>query len=159
MDLFDWVFIISGFFFFTSIIGVLISWTKDRKSLVRGFGYLLFALIIPMVIVLINYVIIGKGLKFTIFSILIISYLVVELCLDWIFKIDFRSKLSRHVPYIILEYAACFSFVFGALSLDLVMGWIISFFFWALLVTLVYYIIDQKKKKQQIQHNLTAHPT
>ena len=148
MDLFDWIFIISGFIFFTSIIVVLISWTKGRKSLVKWVGYLLFALIIPMVFVLIYYVITGKQLKFIIYVILILSYLIVELCLDGIFRIDFRSKLSRHILYILLEYAACFSFVFGAVRLDLVMGWIISIFFWALLATLIYYIIDQNKKKQ-----------
>ncbi|NHJ25821.1 MAG: hypothetical protein EAX89_14665 [Candidatus Lokiarchaeota archaeon] len=149
MDLFDWIFIISGFIFFSSIIAVFISWTKDKINLVKVIGYLLIALMAPMVIVLINYFTIGKELKFIIYVILIISYLVVELCLDKIFKIDFRSKPSKHVPYIILEYAACFSFVFGALTLDLVMGWIMSFFFWGLLVTLIYYIIDQKKKKQK----------
>jgi len=149
MDIFDWIFIISGFIFFSSIIAVFIFWTKDKINLVKVIGYLLIALMAPMVIVLINYFTIGKELKFIIYVILIISYLVVELCLDKIFKIDFRSKPSRHVPYIILEYAACFSFVFGALTLDLVMGWIMSFFFWGLLVTLIYYIIDQKKKKQK----------
>lgn len=149
MDLFDWIFIISGFIFFSSIIAVFISWTKDKINLVKVIGYLLIALMAPMVIVLINYFTIGKELKFIIYVILIISYLVVELCFDKIFKINFRSKPSRHVPYITLEYAACFSFVFGALTLDLVMGWIMSFFFWGLLVTLIYYIIDQKKKKQK----------
>ena len=29
-----------------------------------------------------------------------------EFLLDMVFKFDFRSKTSRHVPYIILEYAA-----------------------------------------------------
>jgi len=72
-----------------------------------------------------------------------------EFLLDMVFKIDFRSKTSRHVPYIILEYAACFSYVFGTLSLDLIIGWIISFFFWTLLGTLVYHIIKQKKKNKE----------
>ena len=45
MDLFDWVFIVSGFIFFTSIIVVLISWTKDRKNLVKWVGYLLIEIL------------------------------------------------------------------------------------------------------------------
>jgi len=68
-----------------------------------------------------------------------------DVALTRVFKIDFRSKTSRHVPYIILEYAACFSFVFGTLSLDLTIGWIISFFFWTLIGALVYYIIKRRK--------------
>ncbi|MEJ2251212.1 MAG: hypothetical protein P8Y97_16360 [Candidatus Lokiarchaeota archaeon] len=66
-----------------------------------------------------------------------------------VFKFDFRSKLITHIPYILLEYAACFSFVFAVLNLDLILGWIISIIFWAFLVVLVYYIINQRKKKKE----------
>jgi hypothetical protein len=80
---------------------------------------------------------------------LIISYLLAEFLLDTVFKIDFRSKASLHVPYIILEYAACFSFVFGALSIGMALGWVISFFFWGFLAVLVYYLIKQRKSKKE----------
>ena len=140
------MFIISGFIFFTSMISAILLMAKEKMKTVKIFGLILAILMIPIIAILINYIIIGKELKFIIYLILILSYLMAEFLLDMVFKYDFRSKASTHVPYIILEYAACFSFVFGTLSLDLTIGWIISFFFWTLLGTLVYYIFKQKKK-------------
>ena len=148
MDLFDWMFIISGFIFFISMISAILLMTYEKTKTVKIFGLILAILMLPIIAILINYIVIGRDLKFIIYLILILSYLMAEFLLDMVFKIDFRSKTSRHVPYIILEYAACFSYVFGTLSLDLIIGWIISFFFWTLLGTLVYYIIKQKKKNK-----------
>ncbi|MFX1357548.1 MAG: hypothetical protein ACFFA8_09690 [Promethearchaeota archaeon] len=148
MDLFEWMFIISGFIFFVSMISALILMANDKTRTVLIFGIILAFLMVPISVILINFLIVGKDLKFFIYLVLILSYLMVEFLLDRVFKIDFRSKLSQHIPYIVLEYAACFSFVFGVLSLDLIIGWIISFFFWAFLGVLVYYIILVRKKKR-----------
>ena len=145
MDLFDWMFIVSGFIFFISMISAVLLMANNKMKTVKIFGVILAVLMLPIIAILINYIVIGKDLKFIIYLILILSYLMAELLLDIVFKIDFRSKTSRHVPYIILEYAACFSFVFGTLSLDLTIGWIISFFFWTLIGALVYYIVKRKK--------------
>jgi len=123
MDLFDWIFIISGFIFFVSMISAILLMTYEKMKTVKIFGLILAILLLPIIAILINYIIIGKDLKFIIYLILILSYLMAEFLLDMVFKIDFRSKTSTHVPYIILEYAACFSFVFGTLSLDLTIGW------------------------------------
>jgi len=139
------MFIVSGFIFFISMISAILLMTNEKMKTVKIFGLILAILMLPIIAILINYIIIGRDLKFIIYLILILSYLMAEFLLDMVFKFDFRSKTSRHVPYIILEYAACFSFVFGTLTLDLTIGWIISFFFWTLLGTLVYYIIKQKK--------------
>jgi len=148
MQLFEWMFIISGFVFFISMISALILMANDKMMTVKIFGWILAILILPIIAILINFIIIGKDPKFIIYMVLIFSYLIAELLLDTVFKIDFRSKTSKHIPYIILEYAACFSFVFGALSFDLTLGWIISFFFWVFLGTLVYYLIIRKKKNK-----------
>ena len=145
MDLFDWMFIISGFIFFVSMISAILLMANKKMKTIKIFGVILAILMLPIIAILINYIVIGKDLRFVIYLILILSYLMAELLLDRIFKIDFRSKTSRHIPYIILEYAACFSFVFGTLSLDLTIGWIISFFFWTLIGALVYYIIKRRK--------------
>ena len=130
------------------MISAIILMTKEKMKTVKIFGLILAILMFPIIAILINYIIIGKDLKFIIYLILIFSYLMAEFLLDMVFKYDFRSKTSTHVPYIILEYAACFSFVFGTLSLDLTIGWIISFFFWTLLGILFYHIIKQKKKNK-----------
>ena len=103
-------------------------------KLVKKIGYILAALIIPLIITLISYIISQKELKYLIYIILILTYLILELLLDLVIKYDFRAKKSTHVPYILLEYAACFSYVFGSLSLDIIMGWITSFLFWMLLI-------------------------
>ena len=149
MDLFDWMFIISGFIFFVSMISAILLMANKKMKTVKIFGVILAVLMLPITGILINYIVIGKDLRFVLYLILILSYLMAELLLDRVFKIDFRSKTSRHVPYIILEYAACFSFVFGTLSLDLTIGWIISFFFWTLIGALVYYIIKRRKNNQE----------
>ena len=146
MDLFDWIFIISGIVFFSSIICVFILTANDKEDKVKIFGIILFIMIFPLIVVLINYSIIGD-VRFIIFLSLILVYLVLEFLLDQVFKIDFRSKLSQHVPYIIVEWAACFSFLFGALRLDYTWGWIVSFFFFAFIVALIYNIAKLKKKK------------
>ena len=146
MDLFDWIFIISGIVFFSSIICVFILTANDKEDKVKIFGIILFIMIFPLISVLIKYSIVGD-LRFIIFLILILSYLVIEFLLDQVFKIDFRSKLSRHIPYIIIEWTACFSFLFGALRLDYTWGWIVSFFFFAFIIALIYNIVKLKIKK------------
>ena len=149
MDLFDWMFIVSGFIFFVSMISAILLMANKKWKTIKIFGVILAFLMLPIIAILINYIVTGKELKFIIYLILILSYLMAELLLDMVFKIDFRSKTSRHVPYIILEYAACFSFVFGTLTLDLTIGWIISFFFWTLIGALVYCIIKLKKNNEK----------
>lgn len=147
MDLFEGLFIISAFIFFTSMIGALLLMAHNKLKTVRIFGWVLFALMLIMFTILINFIAVGRDLRLILYVILIISYLLAEFLLDTVFKIDFRSKISLHLPYILLEYAACFSFVFGVLSIDLILGWIISIFFWVFLGILVYYLIMQRKRK------------
>lgn len=79
---------------------------------------------------------------------IIFAYLIAELLLDYIFKFDFREKLSTHIPYIILEYAACFAFIAISFEINVIMGWIISIYFWVMLGALIYYIIVKKKKEK-----------
>ena len=140
------MFIISGFIFFVSMMSALVLMANDKMKTVRIFGWILIVLMFFIIAILINFLIVGKDLRLIIYTILIIAYLMAEFLLDTVFKYDFRSKAITHVPYIILEYAACFSFVFGALIINSPLGWAISFFFWAFLCTLIYYLIVRKKK-------------
>ena len=149
MDLFDWMFIISGFIFFVSMISAILLMAKNKMKTVKIFGPILAVLMLPIIAILINYIVFGKDLRFVIYLILILIYLMAESLLDMVFKIDFRSKTSRHVPYIIVEWAAAFSFLFGTLTLDITIGWIIAFFFWTFIGALVYYIIKRRKKKEK----------
>jgi len=149
MDLFDWMFIFSGFIFFVSMISAILLMAKNKMKTVKIFGPILAFLMLPIIVILINYIVFGKDPRFLIYLILILIYLIAESLLDMVFKIDFRSKTSRHVPYIIVEWAAAFSFLFGTLTLDITIGWIIAFFFWTFIGVLVYYIIKRRKKKEK----------
>jgi len=149
MDLFDWMFIFSGFIFFVSMISAILLMAKNKMKTVKIFGPILAFLMLPIIVILINYIVFGKDPRFLIYLILILIYLIAESLLDMVFKIDFRSKTSRHVPYIIVEWAAAFSFLFGTLTLDITIGWIIAFFFWTFIGVLVYYIIKRRKKMEK----------
>ncbi len=149
MELFDWLFIISSMIFFSSVIGVFILTANNKTDKVKVFGVIFAVLMLPIGAILINYIVIGKPLKLIIYVILILFYLLVEFLLDQVFKIDFRSKLSTHVPYIIIEWAACYSLLFGSLAIDLTWGWVIFFFFLAFIIALVYNIVKLKKLKKE----------
>jgi len=139
------MFIISGFIFFVSMIGAILLMANNKMKTVRIFGVILAVLMLPIIVVLINYIVIVIDIRFVIFSILILIYLMAEFLLDSVFKIDFRSKPSTHVPYIIIEWAAAFSFLFGTIRLDATIGWIIAIFFWTFIVALIYYVIKRRK--------------
>ena len=148
MDVFEWIFIISGIIFFISMICAFILMINEKWKTVVIFGVILAVLMVPIVIVLINFIIVGN-LYLIICLILIFAYLLAEFLLDRVFKIDFRSKLSQHIPYIILEWTACFSFLFGAIRIDKIIGWIMAIFFWAFVAALIYYLVIQFKKKKK----------
>ena len=154
MDTFDWIFIVTGFIFFVLMIIAFILMSKEKFRVLQKVGGIGFSvLLIPLTIILIDYIIVGKGFRLIIFTSLIIVYLITELLLDLVFKIEFRSKPALHIPYIILEYAACFSYVFGTLDLDRTIGWIMSGFFWTMLIVLIYYLIKQGINKRKTQSN------
>ena len=142
------MFIASGFIFFVSMISAILLMAKNKMKTVKIIGPILAVLILPIIAVLINYIVLSKDPRFTIFSILIIIYLMAESLLDMVFKIDFRSKPSTHVPYIILEWGAAFSFLFGAIMLDATIGWIVAIFFWTFIAALVYYIIKRRRNEE-----------
>ncbi|NVM19352.1 MAG: hypothetical protein HWN80_16720 [Candidatus Lokiarchaeota archaeon] len=148
MDLFDWMFIVSGFIFFVSMIGAILLMTNNKLKTVKIFGIILAVLMLPIIAIFINYIVIGKDLRFIIYLVLIFIYLLAEFLLDSVFKIDFRSKTSTHVPYIIIEWGAAFSFLFGTIYLDTTIGWIIAIFFWTFIAVLIYYIIKRRKNKE-----------
>ena len=142
------MFIVSGFIFFVSMISAILLMAKNKMKTVKIFGPILAVLMLPIIAVLINYIVFGKDPRFIVYSILIIIYLMVETLLDMVFKIDFRSKPSTHVPYIILEWGAAFSFLFGTITLDTTIGWIIGVLFWVFIAVLVYYIVKRRRNME-----------
>ncbi len=146
LSVFDWLFIASGVIFFLSIIGVFITIKKERIDLTKKIGLVMLPLIIPLFFVLINYILIAQDFEMILSIILILAYLIVELLLDFVFKIDFRTKPSRHVPYILLEYVACFSFIINSFKLDAILGWLMSILFWMMMAALIYLYSGKKEK-------------
>ena len=132
------------------MISALTLMANDKMKTVLIFGVILAILMVPIVIILIDFIIVGKGIIFIVYLILIFAYLLAEFLLDSVFKIDFRSKPIQHIPYIVLEWAACFSFLFGVIRLDTMIGWIIAIFFYAFVGALIYYLILQWKNKKKI---------
>lgn len=143
------MFIVSGFIFFVSMISAILLMANNKMKTVKIFGVILAILMLPILAILINSIVSSKDIRFVIYYILILIYLMAEFLLDRVFKIDFRSKPSSHVPYIIIEWAAAFSFLFGTIRLDVTIGWIISIFFWIFIVVLVYYIIKRRKSNEK----------
>ena len=132
------------------MISALMLMANDKMKTVLIFGVILAILMVLIVIILIDFIIVGKGLNLIIYLILIFAYLLAEFLLDRVFKIDFRSKPIQHIPYIVLEWAACFSFLFGVIRLDTMIGWIIAIFFYAFVGALIYYLVLQWKNKKKI---------
>lgn len=145
MELYDWIFIICDIIFFSSVICVFILTANDKEDKVKAFGIILFVMILPIILVMVNYIIAGRDSKLIIYLVLILIYLILEFLLDQVFKIEFRSIPKRHIPYIIVEWMACYSFLFGAITLDFIWGWIVAIFFFAFIVGLVYNIVKRKK--------------
>jgi len=73
--------------------------------------------------------------------------MLVELLLDYVFKIDFRSRPVTHVPYIILEYIALFSLIAIAFDIDQTWGTVVSICFWILMGSLVFLYWDKITKR------------
>ena len=93
MDLFDLILVSAAVIFHLSIVGVYIAQKKGRDQLVRTFGTVTLLLGVPLAVVFGHYIISGEPQWKLISFGFIFLYLLTELLLDFIFKVDFRSKL------------------------------------------------------------------
>lgn len=150
LDLYDLIFVISAAIFNLSIIAVYISSKKQRMDLVRAFGSITIALSLPLAVVFTQYWIRGEEGWILLGMGAIFIYLLVELLLDFVFKINFRSMLVPHILYIILFYIALFSFIGIAFTIHETWGYIISVLFWILLASLIYSLRGSKPKKGEV---------
>ncbi|UCH60399.1 MAG: hypothetical protein JSV61_02700 [Anaerolineales bacterium] len=135
---YDLVFVITATLFNLLIAAIFIAQKRQRPDLVRVFGILWLALGIPLLLVFIHYLGLGKELWLMIYFGLVLFYMLVELLLDYIFKFDFRSKPSTHIPYIVLEYIALFGLIGISFAVNRTWGFIVSISFWILLGSLIY---------------------
>ena len=149
VNAYDLVFVLTAIAFNLLIAGVFIAQKKERPKLVRTFGALMLSLAIPLAIVFINYLIVGRDLWIMVYFGFIFLYIIVELLLDFILKIEFRQKPLLHIPYIILEYIALLGFIGISFAIDPTWGYLVSISFWVLLASLIYLYWDKIKRRKK----------
>ena len=145
---FDLLFVFTAVAFNLLIAAIFIAQKLRQNKLVKTFGILWLWLIIPLALVFVAYWQAGKEAQILLYFGLTFLYMLAELLLDYVFKIDFRSKPITHVPYIILEYIALFSLIAIAFDIDRRWGIVVSICFWILMGSLVFLYWDKIFKKK-----------
>ena len=138
MNFFDSVFIISSMAFNILVSGIYLAQRFDKQELTQRIGLFVVLLLIPYAVVLINYIVDKKETINIIGLIVICLYLIIELLLDFILKIEFRENLVAHVAYIILFYIVAYFIIKISFNIDRTAGWAVAITFWVLLGFLVY---------------------
>ena len=142
------MFVLSAIAFNLLIAAIFIAQKLGRENLVRIFGVLWLCLLIPLTLVFVSYRHEGRKTWIMVSFGFVFLYMLVELLLDYVFKVDFRSKPITHVPYIILEYAALFSLIGIAFEINQAWGTVVAICFWILMGSLVYLYWDKIFKKR-----------
>jgi hypothetical protein len=148
LTIFDLLFVLSAVAFNLLIAAIFIAQKLGKDKLVKTFGILWLWLLIPLALVFVVYWQAGKEARILLYFGLIFLYMLAELLLDYVFKIDFRSKAITHVPYIILEYIALFSLIAIAFDIDQRWGMMVSICFWILMGSLIFLYWDKIFKKK-----------
>jgi hypothetical protein len=147
MDSFDLILVIAAVLFHLSIVGVYIAQKKGRDKLVRTFGTVTLLLGVPLAVVFGHYIISGEPQWKLISFGFIFLYLLTELLLDFVFKIEFRKMPVPHTLYIILFYIAIIGFIRMSFAVSTTWGYAVSVAFWILLGALIYNLAGQRKAK------------
>jgi hypothetical protein len=149
MGIYDLVFVFAAIAFNLLIAGIFIARKRKHPKLVKVFGTLWLLLVIPLAVVFVNYLIVGRDLWIMICFGLIFLYIFIEWLLDYILKIEFRQKAITHVPYIIMEYIALFSLIGISTAIDQTWGYVVGISFWILMASLVYLYWDKIKPRKR----------
>lgn len=148
LNAFDLMFVLSAVAFNLLIAAIFVAQKLGREKLVNTFGVLWLCLLIPLTLVFVSYRSAGRETLILVSFGFVFLYMLVELLLDYVFKVDFRSKPIMHVPYIILEYVALFSLIRIAFEIDQAWGTVVAICFWILMGSLVYLYWDRIFKRK-----------
>jgi hypothetical protein len=151
MDVFDLMLVIAAVLFHLSIVGVYIAQKKGFDKWVRAFGSVTLLLGIPLIVVFVHYIASGESSWKLISFGFIFLYLLVEFLLDFVFKIEFRTKPIPHTLYILLFYAAIIGFIRMTFAVNNYWGYAVSVAFWILLGALIYNLAGAKRRRQTQQ--------
>jgi len=146
ISFFDGLFLFIAIALNIKIILIFLARYRGLEGLEHKIGYLVIACIIPLIIILINYILVGKELWIVIYIIIIISFLIFEMILDYILKLNFRTNLKIVVPYTLFYYVAFWGLLAISFVIDLVIGFIIFSIFMLSVVVTIYTHKKQKNK-------------
>jgi hypothetical protein len=138
MDVYDWAFVLCAVVFNLIIAGIFVAQKHGRQDLTRRLGITWLALAVPLSVVFVRYLVAGRATWIVVYFAAILVYMLVELLLDYVFKVDFRARKITHIPYIVLEYVALFGLIGIAFDIDRAWGFVVSISFWILLACLIY---------------------
>ena len=145
IDLLDFLFVVTAVIFNLQVIGVYIASRNGRLDTARRYGTMTLLLAFPFALVFAGYSLLGQEKWIMVGLVLIFLYLFVELMLDFVLKIEFRTIPLLHGPYIVLFYLVQAALIGIAFSIDNFWGWLVSITFWALLGALIYSLWPKKK--------------
>jgi len=132
------LFIGSSIIFNIAVSGVYLASKFNNQVFLQYFGAIVVLLSIPFTISLIGYIKEKAKKRIIISHIIILSYLLLEVTLDYVLKIPFREILALHVLYIIVFYAATFSMIGVARIISRKMGLLVLVTFFILIGCLIY---------------------
>lgn len=138
-------FVIAALVFILLIPLILFAEKAGKMKLVRTLGILWALTAVPFAVYLVSGLLTGQPVKILVCVGVMLVYIFLDVLLDFILKIDFRSNWKTHAPYILLEYAALIALIIVTFAIDRTWGWIISSAFWILLACIMVLYIPRKK--------------
>jgi hypothetical protein len=147
ISFFDGLFLFIAIALNIKIILIFLARYRGLEGLEHKIGYFVLACIIPLIIILINYILLGKELWIIIYIIIIISFLTFEMILDYILKLNFRTNLKIVVPYTLFYYVAFWGLLAISFVINLAIGFII---FGIFMLSVVVTIYTHKKEKNRM---------
>jgi hypothetical protein len=149
MNFFDGLFLIIAILMNILVIAIFIVRKKGFKQLEHRIGYIVISCAIPLSIIMLNYLLTGKELWIIIYIIIIISFLMIEMILDYILKIDFRTNLKIVIPYVILYYIAIWGLLAISFVINLIAGFVVFGVFILNLISTIY--AHKSDKEDQVK--------
>ena len=146
ISFFDGLFLFIAIALNVKIILIFLARYRGFEGLEHKIGYLVLVCIIPLIIILINYISVGKELWIVIYIVIIISFLIFKMILDYILKLNFRTNLKIVIPYTLFYYIAFWGLLAISFVIDLVIGFIIFSIFMLSVIVTIYTHKKQKNK-------------
>ncbi len=87
------------------LIGIFLARIYKYPTIEYWLGLLFISTIIPLILMLVKAFEMNRPLLYFVQLILMISFILLELLLDYILKIDFRQNRNIVIPYVTLFYA------------------------------------------------------